>query len=327
MINSHRLYKVPEEILSEEDLDEWIEEKLEEQGDDPPSYKVITLYKEIHLFCKRNQRLFKQTTIDYYKREYVKSLMFYGWTIKQKVRDLNPEAIECFEKALEIIPENPLACYRLGHLMHNRGHKGKAIGYFSRALDLSSGKSSINDALKLNNAQLINAKGLAIALLSELTSSFSNSGDTFYSSEQIQTLRNLLTQTWQSHVIYTIHRVGTKYISDIEYSTLLDSLNAEHDALIIDRFEGIPTIGHLDNVIPISQNRLYYLLTALNLETASGLEASTNFNSRSATIRRLRDNLEEIGINRNMLDIVNSQLDGVSTISNITVHYFKSLLD
>lgn len=327
MMNNHRPYKVPEAISSEEDLNEWLEEKLDDLENDPNPFMLIQLHKEIHLFWKRKHGIFKAETIAYYNRLYVFALIDNGWLVKQNVRGLNPEAIGYFEKALEIIPENPVACYRLGHLMHNQGEKGKAIGYFSRAIELSIGDSRIHDKLKLNSAQTDNAKGLSLALLSELTGSFSNSRENFYSSEQVESLRNLLNQTWRSHVIHTIHKAGTECISNNEYSLLLESLHAEHDALIIDRFEGTPTIGHSDVVIPISRDRLYYLLTALKLEPATGLEGSTTFTSRSTTIRRLRDNLEEIGIHRQMLDIVNSRLNGVSIISNITIHYFKSLLD
>lgn len=135
----------------------------------------------------------------------VSVLMESGWILKrgsQKSKTLSPDAIRIFKRALQLIPKNPKACYRLGHLLKDQGRFGEAIGYFSRALELASDQADFQEDLKLHTAQIANAGGQAVALMQELISGCDFADKPTFDSEQVATLRNLLQQTWYDHVVY-----------------------------------------------------------------------------------------------------------------------------
>lgn len=261
-----------------------------------------------------------------------------GWEIKNGIQSdkrLHPNAIRFFRRAIQLIPENPKAYYRLGHLMKIKGEIGEAVGSFSKALELASKQDDFQKDLKLNDAQIVNACGQSIALLQGLTGSFKVDIEFTFDLEQIATLQNLLQQTWYSHVVYSIKVGGSiepKIINSFEYDDLIKKLRCDPKAFVIDRFNSVHLIRYLNEESTYvydtpSSGKLNYLLKAIGLEQ-DWEPPSVRPNSITQNVRRVNDGLKDIGVNK-WVEIAYSQAEGGSIFSpkcDLTVHYFKSLL-
>lgn len=138
-------FEVPDGVTNDAELSVWYDRELENLGDEPTPGKVLELLRKADrsfrsIKSRSNSRVNRNDPTPYTGR-LVSALMESGWILKidsQKSKTLGPDAIWIFERALRLIPENPKACYRLGHLLKDQGRFGEAIGYFSRALELAS---------------------------------------------------------------------------------------------------------------------------------------------------------------------------------------------
>lgn len=324
--------KVPEDISSEVALNEWINLQLEKFGESIHSNQEIQLYRAITQFCqnKENQRFIKAETVKYYERQFVYTLMEYAWDLKRHPKYLSSLALRNFKEALRIIPENPLACYRIGHLKLKEDKKGEAIGFFSMALDLSKDDIDIPQQIKLNSLQIKNARGLSIALLSELSNFFYDPFEFLFSPNQIEKLQQFLRSTVESQVVYTYAVKDNKpseikSISLDEYDNLIKKTQKDPNALVIDRFNDPPVVRYLHNdswSLGSTNSQWNYLLFTLGFKPY--FEYSTIPNTCTQTKRRLNQTLRRLGVGGS-LKIDYSRNTGFSVVSDVTVHYFRKI--
>lgn len=335
-------YEIPKEISNDDELKAWYEQELEKLGDEPPLQKEYELLETVSRFYQspetKKNCLFDQAAFNYYRGPLVSALMAKGWEIKrgdQKYKKMRFDAIQFFRKALILIPENPKAYYRLGHLMKTKGKIGEAVGSFSKALELASKQADFQKDLKLNDAQIVNACGQSIALLQGLMGSFELDIEFTFDPEQITTLQNLVRDTYDRHVVYSIKVGGsieTKTIDSYEYDDIIRNLKWEPKAFIIDRYNQVSQIRYLDEIRAYEHDtqrsgKLNYLLKAIGLEQ-DWEPPSVRPNSITQNVRRVNDGLKDIGVNK-WVEIAYSQTEGGSIFSpkcDLTVHYFKSLL-
>ena len=260
-----------------------------------------------------------------------------GWDLKrsyQKSKVLRQDAIRVFEEALRIIPENPKACYRLGHLLKIQGKIGEAIGYFSRALEFASKQADFQEDLKLSSAQIANASGQSIALLQKLTGIFDHDFEFTFDPDQIATLQNLLIETNYRHVVYTIkvgRKIETKTIDSNDYDDLIVGLKSDPGAFVIDRYNQVSLIRYETKEktyeqVNLISSRLNYLLGAFCLEAWE--TGTVRDNTITQNVHRLNDDLKCIGVD-NWAKITYSHEYGerrLTATCDLSVHYFKSLL-
>lgn len=335
-------YRIPEEISTDDELKVWLDQELEKLGDESSIVNEIelldTVFKPSLMQISEKNSQFNLRAFDSYKVRLVSALMANGWELKrgsEKSKRLRPDAIRTFEEALRLIPENPKACYRLGHLLKSRGNYGEAIGYFSRALELASKQDDFQEDLKLSAAQKANAGGQAVALLQGLISAYDFEVKPTFDPEQIATLQNLLEQTWYSHVVY-LTKVGgsieTKTIDSYEYDHRIVSLKSDPGAFVIDRYNQVSLIRYETKEKKyeqdtLSSGRLNYLLGALRLEAWE--KGTVKDNTITKNVHRLNNDLYGIGID-NWVNITYGHEYGerkLTATCDLSVHYFKSLLD
>ena len=334
-------FEVPDGVTNDAELSVWYDRELENLGDEPTPGKVLELLRKADrsfrsIKSRSNSRVNRNDPTPYTGR-LVSALMESGWILKrgsQKSKTLRPDAIRIFKRALQLIPKNPKACYRLGHLLKDQGRFGEAIGYFSRALELASDQADFQEDLKLNTAQIENAGGQAVALMQELISGCDFADKPTFDSEQVATLRNLLKQTWYDHVVYLTNvrgRIETNTISCWDYDDHIRDLRINTKALVVDRYNRIALIRYLDREKTYEYDtpgsgKLNYLLKALNLENWDPPDMQ---NTITQNIRRINADLGKIGADK-LLEVAYSREDGGRLFCpkcDLTIHYFKSLLD
>jgi len=323
-------YKVPEGTSTEEALEEWRRNELDKWDGDIPAHLEVQLLEVIYRFYKDPKNdFFKTETIESYKKQYVNALMDNGWIMKQGSLELRADASRFFKLALHLIPQNPLAYYRLGHLSRSKS-LGDSIGYFAKAMELSTYGMEVLDFLQLNSSQIANARGMSIALLSELNESFYDPFEFIFEPRQVEFLKQFINSTSESQVVHFIHGgepSGARTISLDNYDELLNVLREDPNALVIDHFNARPYIRYLGNEIFFENGdrKLKYLLQSFRLKPAEELLIRSNTYSQNA--RRLNNDLRNIGVSEEKLHITStSNPSGISAISSLTVHYFKNLL-
>jgi tetratricopeptide (TPR) repeat protein len=334
-MTTNRQFKIPDEISNDDELKAWYEQELEKLGDEPTPRRELALLETANrVYCRLKT---DRNTPNPYKGPLVSALMESGWEIKRgspKSKTLRQDASSLFTRALRFIPENPKACYRLGHLMKSREKFGEAIGYFSKALELASKQTDFQEDLKLSPAQIENARGQSIALLQKLSAHFEFYYEFTFEPEQIATLQNLLRETIYSHVVYSTkveRSITTKTIDSFEYDDRIREFKKDPKALVVDRYNQIPLLKFLDNQKSYAYDtpgsgKLNYLLKAMGLEDWE--PSSVKRNTITQNVRRVNEDLKEIGVEK-WVEINYSRADGGNLLArcDLTVHYFKSLLD
>ncbi len=249
--------------------------------------------------------------------------------MKQGNLELRSDAHRFFKKALQVIPQNPLANYRLGYLTRHR-QLGDSIGYFAKALELSKEGMKTLEFLQLNSSQITNARGMSLGLLSELNTLFYDPFEFVFEPRQVESLRHYVAATLESQVVYFRYDGGlgeAKTISIVNYEELLDGIRRDPNVLVIDRFNTRPYIRYLDNYkyAENSDKRIKYLLQAFRLEPAEELLIKSNTYSQNAT--RLNQDLRVIGVPEDKIKITStSNPNEIYAKSSLTVYYFKNLL-
>lgn len=335
-------YEIPDSVINHAELRTWYERELEKLGDEPaPGYELDLLRCANSYYRKlRPDTNTSLNTNDHnpYKGPLVSVLMESGWDLKrsyQKSKVLRQDAIRVFEEALRIIPENPKACYRLGHLLKIHGRLGEAVGYFSRVLELVSNQENFQEDLRLSSAQIANAGGQAMALMQELIGGYEFDVKPTFDPEQVATLQNLLQQTWYNHVVYATkdgRSIKSKTIHSDEYDDLIRGLNKDQKALVIDKYDRPASLRYLDKQKSYEYNsprsgKLNYLLKTLDLEDWE-LPSDTH-DTIAQNIHRVNDDLQKIGV-AHQIKIAYSREGGgrlYCSKCDLTIHYFKSLLD
>ena len=335
-------YKVPDYVTNDAELRIWYEQEFEKLSDEPAPGKELELLRCVNSYYRKlgpdtNTRL-NRNDHNPYKGPLVSALMESGWDLKrnsQKSKTLRPDAIRVFEEALRIIPENPKACYRLGHLLKSRGKIGEAIGYFSRALELASIQADFQGDLILSSAQIANASGLAITLMQRVLNPLDLGNEPTFNPEVISTLQDFVRETHDLLVVYTT-KVGrsivTNTISSWDYDDLIRNLRGDEKALVIDRFNKLSLIRYQDKEKYYEYDterwgKLYYLLTAMGLEYWD--LPSNNHNTRTQNVHRINADLINVEADQRV-EIAYSRVGGgrlYCSKCDLTIHYFKSLLD
>ena len=147
---------IPDGKTAEEALQIWSDNQLGSDDQDISTEKEFSISQCAYIFCVRYSRRdasISSELLNYWKRAYVRALMERGLTFKRDSADLSPVAHQDFLRALKVIPENPLACYRLGHLMYKKENLGETIAYFARALDLSLKQQNYPEIVRMSNLQ------------------------------------------------------------------------------------------------------------------------------------------------------------------------------
>lgn len=323
-------YKVPEGTSTEEAFNEWLGIELDRLNEDIPIHVQVQLLDVIYRFCNDPKNgFFSKETIESYKNQYVKALMSNGWFMKQGNLELRSDAHRFFKKALQVIPQNPLANYRLGYLTRHR-QLGDSIGYFAKALELSKEGMNTPEFLQLNSSQITNARGMSLGLLSELNTLFYDPFEFVFEFTQVEALRHYVNATLESQVVcfrYDGVPTQAKTISVYDYDKLLDGIRGDPNALVIDRFNTRPYIRYLGNYKypENSDKKIKFLLQAFRLEPAEDLLIKPNTYSQNAT--RLNQDLRYIGVPEDKIKITStSNPNGIYAKSSLTVYYFKNLL-
>ncbi len=321
---------VSEELSSKEDLDEWIEKILEEYGDNFKQRQACKLYEAIYRFLtNKHKRISNDTeTIDYYKRQYVFSLMDNGLDAKRGGGAMLSSAERYLERAISIIKENPLASFRLG-ILNNSEDRAKAIGFFARALVLSRSNFGVLEKLKLNTSQV----DYAIEQVSTLFREINGESESRFKTRILT--NEVLRQEIEERVIYSSKNCSelatpVKQISTEEYDDLLMKLKNDSDALVIDRFNPErPYISYMKSgakYLSEDDSKLKYLLSSLDLvEYPDPLGKIAAYRQNAS---RLNRDLMEIGVLPGTFKISTSGSGRkrIFAISNLEVHYFRTIV-
>ncbi|MBP7213002.1 MAG: hypothetical protein KBA03_02090 [Anaerolineaceae bacterium] len=320
-------FLVPDYLSSNEDLEGWIEKTIDEQGDDFNLWQEFELSEAIFRFLAHNRlQLFTPETIDYYKRQYVYSLMDNGLDAKRGGGAMLQRAQDYFGTALRIIKENPLASFRLGILYYSRD-RAKAMGYFARALELSRLNDGILEKLKLNTSQVDYAIEQVSKLLREINSE-SRLEPLIFSNEELR-------QQINERIVYSFKdctepESPEKTISIGEYDELLWELKNDSNALVIDRFNfNRPYISYMRSgprYLSEDDSNLKHLLSSLNLEIYPDPLGSIDVYRQNSS--RLNRVLREIGV---LSEKFRTSTSGngpkqIFAISNLKVHYFRTII-
>lgn len=322
-------FLVPNNLSSEEDLEEWIEKTIEEYGDNFNQWREFELCEAIFRFLTPNRlQLFSPERIDYYKRQYVYSLMDNGLDAKRGGGAMLERAPGYFRTALRIIKENPLASFRLGIINTSRD-RAEAIGFFARALELNRRNDGILEKLKLNTSQV----DYAIEQVSTLFREINGESESRFKTRILT--NEVLRQEIEERVIYSSKNCSelatpVKQISTEEYDDLLMKLKNDSDALVIDRFNPErPYISYMKSgpkYLSEDDSKLKYLLSSLDLvEYPDPLGKIAAYRQNAS---RLNRDLMEIGVLPGTFRISTSETGKkqIFAISNLKVHYFRTII-
>lgn len=321
---------VPDDLSSKEDLEEWIENILEEYGDTFTQWQECKLCGAIYRFLtNKHKRISIDTeTIDYYKRQYVFSLMDNGLDAKRGGGALLSSAERYLEKAISIIKENPLASFRLG-ILNNSEDRAKAIGFFARALVLSRSNFGVLEKLKLNTSQV----DYAIEQVSTLFREIIGESESRFRTRILT--NEVLRQQISERIVYSFKDCSEpespeKTISTEEYDDLLMKLKNDPDALVIDRFNPErPYISYMRSgprYLSEDDSMLKHLLSSLNLVIyPDPLGSIAVYQQNSSRVNRV---LREIDVLSEKFRTSTSENGPkqIFAISNLKVHYFRTII-
>ena len=322
------LLNIPETVTTEEALFDWIDENSD-YLDNPRNEKRIV--RSAYWIMRRNPENFSQATKDFYLLKHIQFRMKDGLFYKQSPKELGEKAIRTFQEVLRVLPENPIAHYRLAHLYYKVGRNADALCSFIKALDLSRYGEQVFDQLKLNVAQMELSKRLLFGLSFDFLKKYPNGFDVFLQSEQFEQFRELVVDPIENFVFYSIRSNNTvehKYISVDEYDSLLFKLSRDTNAFIIDRYNNRPCYKYLSNsdYFYDTSNKLDFLLISLELEQRLDIPGAKTEGTRKRTTARLNEDLEDIGLNENLLRVNYSHpTEKLFVEGTATTHYFKRI--
>lgn len=324
---------IPEGKTAEEALQIWVDDQLGADDQDVSTEKEFSISQCAYNFCVRysgKDAFISSESLNYWKRSYVRALMERGLTLKRDSAGMSPFSRRDFLNALKLIPENPLACYRLGHLMLKKQNLGETIAYFARALDLSRNQQDYFEMLKISELQTQVAKELLLDSLNLLNKYFSKDEKTFEDSETDSAMAVLSKQKVEATLFYTKKsggRTEDKRITMDEYYALLNVQEENPSALIIDRLSLNPYIRYLAKDQPLSENhrKLHYLLYCLGLEISWDDASLASYDSIRRTVSRLNQNLRDIGIPEDTFKVRYTLAEKFHTVGSIDIHYFRSI--
>ena len=324
---------IPEGKTAEEALQIWINGQLETDDEDKSSEKELSISLSAYNFCRRYSSGDGSISLDqlnYWKRSYVRALMERGLTFKRDSEGLSPVAHKDFLKALQIIPENPIACYRLGHLMLKKKNVGETIAYFARALDLSLKQDSYSEILRMSDLQVQYARELLIDSFQQLTSCFQKDDDGYTGSEMHPALGKPPQDVTEEVLFYTKIVGGKKEEKRIgisEYYEKLDELEIDSEALVIDRLFLNPYVRYMTKDQPLDEHhkKLHFLLYCLGLEESEEESRLVSYDAIRTTISRLNQNLRSLGVAEDKFRVRYTLTEKFHTLGQIDVHYFRSI--
>lgn len=322
------LLHIPETINTEEALIEWIDEHADCL--DNPN-KEMEIVRSAYWITRKNPENFSQKTKDYYLLKHTQLLMKKGLFYKQSPKELGVKAIRTFQQVLHLLPENPIALYRLAHLYYKGGRNADALCSFIKALDLSQSDEKLFDQLKLNEAQIELSKRLLFGLNFDFLKNYPNGFEVFLQSEQFEQFRDLIVDPIENFVFYSMrcnNTVEHRYISVDEYDSLIFKLSRDVNAFIIDRFNVPPCYKYLnknDYFFEIS-HKMDFLLIALEFEQGLDIPGAKTEGTRTRTTTRLNADLENIGLDRSLLRLFYSHAtEKLFAEGTVTTHYFKRI--
>jgi tetratricopeptide (TPR) repeat protein len=322
------LLNIPETVTTEEALFDWIDENSD-YLDNPRNEKRIV--RSAYWIMRRNPENFSQATKDFYLLKHIQFLMKEGLFYKQSPKELGEKAIRTFQEVLRILPENPIAHYRLAHLYYKDGRNADALCSFIKALDLSRSGEQEFDQLKLNDTQIELSKRLLFGLNFDFLKNYPNGFEVFLESEQFERFRELVVDPIENFVFYSFRSNNTvehKYISVDEYDYLLSKLSRDTNAFIIDRYNSRPYCKYLNkyDFFYDTSNKLDFLLISLELEQRLDIPGAETEGTRKRTTARLNEDLEGIGLNGNLLRVSYSHpTEKLFAEGTATTHYFKRI--
>lgn len=324
---------IPEGKSEEEALQIWIDSQLETDDEDMSSEKELTISHSAYKFCQRYSRRDSSISpylLNYWKRSYVRALMQRGLTFKRDNEGLSPAAHKDFLLALRLIPENPLACYRLGHLMFKKKNVGETIAYFARALDLSLKQQDFPEIVRMSNLQVQYARELLTGSFQQLNSFFQKDDSCYSESEMHPALEKPSPDVTEEVLFYTKiagGKIEEERIGMSEYYEKLEVLEIDSEALVIDRLLLNPYVRYMtrDQQLDENHKKLHYLLYCLGLEDNEEESRLVSNDSIRATISRLNQNLRSLGVAEDKFRVRYTLTEKFHTLGQIDVHYFRSI--
>ncbi len=322
------ILNIPETVKTEEALFEWIEKHSDYLDNSNNEKRIIGRAYQI---ANRYPKGFSQETKDYFLLKHIQLLMKEGLFYKQSPKELGEKAIRSFQRLINILPENPIAFYRLAHLYYKGGRNADALCSFIKALDLTRSGEQVFDQLKLNDAQIELSKRLLFGLNFNFLKKYPNGFEVFLESEQFEQFRELVVDPIENFVFYSIRSNNTvehKYISVDEYDSLIFKLSRDTNAFIIDRYNNRPYYKFLDkrDYFHDTSNKLDFLLISLELEQGLDIPGAETEGTRRRTTARLNEDLEGIGLNGSLLRVNYSHpSEKLFAEGTATTHYFKRI--
>lgn len=324
---------IPDGKTAEEALQIWIDNQLGSDDQDISTEKEFSISQCAYNFCVRYSRRdasISSELLNYWKRAYVRALMERGLTFKRDSADLSPVAHQDFLRALKVIPENPLACYRLGHLMYKKENLGETIAYFARALDLSLKQQNYPEIVRMSNLQTQYAQELLSNSIKQLYEFLPKDDDSKVGPLEQIPIVTFSEDDERTSLFYT-KIVGRKKeeerIGMSEYYEKLDELEGDSEALVIDRLLLNPYVRYMTKDQPLDENhkKLHYLLYCLGLEETEEELRLVSYDSIRATISRLNQNLRSLGVSEDKFRVRYTLAEKFHTSGQIDIHYFRSI--
>lgn len=314
------------------DMDKLETKLIDLLGDSPSSMDEAALCEFLYAVSRKNLVSLPYERYDYYRRAYIDILMEQGWTLKKEDNGSYQMASNAFKKALSLDPCNPLAHYRLGHIISKSNKKVyEALFHFLEALKQTGQKKE--SKYKLSLVQVANAEGMAIKLFTEVMGSVSL--ETPESKSQnlkssILTLKNLVQNVSNQVVIHFEKHNGfisERSLTVIQYGELVSKLENNSCALVLDKFVANGSMNYAKSAEcdPSTMDRLLALLeidrfSAKDLRSKSGETLLTHMS-------RLRAKLKQIGLQKTKFNIVVPPKGTPYCETSLDIHYFKNIFD
>lgn len=194
---------------------------------------------------------------NYYMEKYIQTLLDYGFYIKGQWEESGFAAKRCFENALKLSNNIPIAEYRLGHIAHKHEEHGEAIYHFTNALRLQN-ENKIQQQLKMDNVQIETAKKM---IAYESLVLFQEYKVDAISHDRYLELDSLLLNYAMDAESKPIK---CKFSDEPDYKMISiderDELLDEHDILIVDRYSSDPSIGYNGKQISLKFEKIEILV-------------------------------------------------------------------
>lgn len=279
--------------------------------------KILAYSKE--MFDLSRKININQDLKEYCKDIYIKNILKYGFYIKGRWENNGHTARKYFMSALRINPNLPIANYRIGHILFKNEEFVQAIGYFDKALNPDTLKK-IPYYAKLDDVQSDNAKKI-IAYCS--LQSFLRYKESAKSNNNYVELNHLIAEYASTENSIVTSRIKMDIVGEAKPRIITnderDEILESQSVVILDGFSMDIALhysikgGNFKNTIELKPESFWFIkdiflgkelgeyITTKDRKTDSLNHINNAINQK---IRRLRNQLEEIGLTSDIFKII-----------------------